>query len=76
MRHWHEAEDEFVYVLAGELTLVEDSGETPLRAGDAAAWRPAPPTRTAWRTAAPPTPPTSSSAPAARTTACTIPTTT
>ena len=38
MRHWHESEDEFVYVLAGELTLVEDDGETPLRAGEAAAW--------------------------------------
>ena len=33
-RHWHSHEDEFVYVLAGELTLIEDGGETPLRAGD------------------------------------------
>ena len=39
MRHWHEAEDELVYVLAGTLTLVEDSGETELAPGDAAAWR-------------------------------------
>jgi uncharacterized cupin superfamily protein len=39
MRHWHEAEDEFVYVLDGELTLVEDEGEAPLRAGEAAAWK-------------------------------------
>ena len=39
MRHWHEAEDELVYVLAGELTLVEDDGTTPLRAGDSAAWK-------------------------------------
>ena len=38
-RHWHEKEDEFVYVLDGELTLVEDDGETILRAGDAAAWK-------------------------------------
>jgi uncharacterized cupin superfamily protein len=38
MRHWHEGEDELVYVLAGELTLVEDDGEKPLRAGEAAAW--------------------------------------
>jgi uncharacterized cupin superfamily protein len=37
-RHWHTHEDEFVYVLAGELTLVEDTGETLLRAGDAAAF--------------------------------------
>jgi uncharacterized cupin superfamily protein len=27
LRHWHEAEDEFVYVLAGEVTLVDDNGE-------------------------------------------------
>jgi uncharacterized cupin superfamily protein len=37
-RHWHSHEDEFVYVLEGELTLVEDGGETPLRAGDCAAF--------------------------------------
>jgi uncharacterized cupin superfamily protein len=37
-RHWHSHEDEFVYVLAGELTLVEDAGETLLRAGDCAAF--------------------------------------
>ncbi|MER8466582.1 cupin domain-containing protein [Mesorhizobium sp. M1396] len=35
-RHWHSHEDEFVHVLEGELTLVEDDGETPLRAGDCA----------------------------------------
>jgi uncharacterized cupin superfamily protein len=38
-RHWHEKEDELVYVLDGELTLVEDGGETILRAGDAATWK-------------------------------------
>jgi len=37
-RHWHSDEDEFVYVLAGELTLVEDNAETLLRAGDCAAF--------------------------------------
>jgi uncharacterized cupin superfamily protein len=37
-RHWHETEDELVYVLAGEVVLVEDT-ETVLHAGDAAAWR-------------------------------------
>ena len=31
-------EDEFVYVLEGELTLIEDDGETLLRAGDCAAF--------------------------------------
>ncbi|CAE6729949.1 hypothetical protein R69927_02485 [Paraburkholderia domus] len=30
-RHWHSAEDEFVYVLERELTLVEDDGETVLQ---------------------------------------------
>lgn len=35
-RHWHSHEDEFVYVLEGELILVEDDGESVLRAGDCA----------------------------------------
>jgi uncharacterized cupin superfamily protein len=38
-RHWHSAEDELVYVLQGEVILVEDGGETPLRAGDAATFK-------------------------------------
>ena len=37
-RHWHEGEDEFVTMLAGEAVLVEDGGETVLRAGDCAAF--------------------------------------
>lgn len=37
-RHYHMREDEFVYVLEGEVVLVEDEGETVLRAGDAAAF--------------------------------------
>jgi uncharacterized cupin superfamily protein len=36
LRHWHEKEDEFVYILEGEVTLVEEDGETILKAGDAA----------------------------------------
>jgi uncharacterized cupin superfamily protein len=36
MRHWHETEDEFVYVLTGELVLVTDAGEQVLTAGMAA----------------------------------------
>ena len=39
LRHWHENEDEFVYVLEGELTLVEDEGETILKPGDAAGFK-------------------------------------
>lgn len=38
-RHWHSHEDEFVWVLEGELTLVTDAGEELLRAGDCAAFR-------------------------------------
>lgn len=35
-RHWHGKEDEFVYVLEGEVVLVTDAGETVLKAGMAA----------------------------------------
>ncbi len=35
-RHWHSAEDEFVYVLSGVVTLISDAGEEILRAGDCA----------------------------------------
>jgi uncharacterized cupin superfamily protein len=35
-RHWHSEEDEFVYVVSGELVLVTDEGETTLRSGDCA----------------------------------------
>ena len=37
-RHWHSDEDEFVYLLEGELKLVEDTGEILLRAGECAAF--------------------------------------
>ncbi|MEO6153506.1 MAG: cupin domain-containing protein [Croceibacterium sp.] len=37
-RHWHAGVDELVVMLAGEAVLVEDDGETVLRAGDVAAW--------------------------------------
>jgi uncharacterized cupin superfamily protein len=35
-RHWHTAEDEFVYVLEGEGVLVTDAGEQVIRPGDCA----------------------------------------
>lgn len=38
-RHWHTKEDEFVYVLSGEVTLVTDAGEEALRAGDCAGFK-------------------------------------
>ncbi|WP_426689651.1 cupin domain-containing protein [Rhodanobacter ginsengiterrae] len=37
-RHWHTREEEFVYVLSGEVTLISNAGEQMLRAGDAAAF--------------------------------------
>jgi len=38
-RHWHSAEDEFVYVLEGEVVLVTDDGEELLKAGDCAGFK-------------------------------------
>ena len=39
-RHWHRNEDEFVYVLEGEIVLCEDHhSETVLKAGDAAGFK-------------------------------------
>jgi uncharacterized cupin superfamily protein len=38
-RHWHANEDEFVYMLEGEVVLAEDGGETILRPGDAVGWK-------------------------------------
>src|SRR5262245_40100969 len=39
LRHWHEQEDEFVYMLEGELILCENDGETVLKTGDAAGFK-------------------------------------
>ena len=38
-RHWHTAEDEFVWVVEGEVVLVDDDGEHVLRAGDCAGFK-------------------------------------
>lgn len=38
-RHWHTAEDEFTWVVEGEVVLVENDGETTLRAGDCAGFK-------------------------------------
>jgi uncharacterized cupin superfamily protein len=38
-RHWHSHEDEFVYVLAGEVVMVTDAGDEALRAGDCAGFK-------------------------------------
>src|SRR5580704_12006570 len=39
LRHWHAAEDEFVFVIEGTLVLHENDGETVLRAGEAAGFK-------------------------------------
>jgi uncharacterized cupin superfamily protein len=39
LRHWHANEDELVFVLEGEVILVEDDGETLLKPGDAAGFK-------------------------------------
>jgi uncharacterized cupin superfamily protein len=39
LRHWHEKEDELVYILEGEVVLIEDAGETLLNRGDAAGFK-------------------------------------
>jgi uncharacterized cupin superfamily protein len=36
LRHWHEEEDEFLMMVSGELVLIEDEGESVMRAGDCA----------------------------------------
>jgi uncharacterized cupin superfamily protein len=38
-RHWHTAEDEFVWVVEGEVVLVTESAEEVLRAGDCAGFK-------------------------------------
>ena len=37
-RHWHENEDEFLYVISGEATVMEEAGTQVLLPGDAACW--------------------------------------
>lgn len=38
-RHWHSHEDEFVWIVEGEVVLITDAGEQTLRAGDCAAFK-------------------------------------
>ncbi len=37
-RHWHEEEDELLYVVSGETTVIEEDGPHTLHPGDAACW--------------------------------------
>lgn len=38
-RHWHENEDEFVFVVEGEITLIDDAGEHLLKPGMCAGFK-------------------------------------
>jgi uncharacterized cupin superfamily protein len=38
-RHWHTEQDEFIYIVSGEVTLVTDAGAEILRAGDCAGFK-------------------------------------
>ena len=38
-RHWHDKEEEFIWVLQGEVVLVTDAGEEVLREGDCAGFK-------------------------------------
>ena len=38
-RHWHEREDEFVFVVAGEITLIDETGEHVLKPGMCAGFK-------------------------------------
>ena len=38
-RHWHDNEDEFVFVLEGEITLIDDAGEHLLKPGMCAGFK-------------------------------------
>jgi uncharacterized cupin superfamily protein len=38
-RHWHENEDEFIFVVEGEITLIDDSGEHLLKPGMCAGFK-------------------------------------
>ena len=37
-RHWHEREDELMYVVSGKATVIENDGAHVLEPGDAACW--------------------------------------
>jgi uncharacterized cupin superfamily protein len=39
LRHWHEREDEFIYVVEGDLVLVDNAGEHRLTAGMCAGFK-------------------------------------
>ncbi len=73
-KHWHEREDEFVYLISGTVVLHEGDKESVMRPGDAATFKAGVALGIAWRTAPMPRRPTWWWEPARQTTWCTIPT--
>ena len=39
MRHWHDKEDEFVFIISGSATLVDKDGKHEMNAGDCATFK-------------------------------------
>ena len=39
LRHWHNNEDEFVFILSGTVVLINDKGECKLQSGECAAFK-------------------------------------
>jgi len=39
MRHWHEEEDEFVFIISGTATLIDKDGECEMNSGDCATFK-------------------------------------
>ena len=39
MRHWHEKEDEFVFIISGSATLIDKNGEHEMNSGDCATFK-------------------------------------
>ena len=39
MRHWHEEEDEFVFIISGSAILVDKDGEHEMNSGDCATFK-------------------------------------
>ncbi len=39
LRHWHEEQDEFVVMISGECSLIDNAGETAMHAGECATFK-------------------------------------
>lgn len=39
IRHWHDNQDEFIIILSGQVSLIDDSGEHLMKSGDVAGFK-------------------------------------